>query len=134
MRPARTAPSKAYSTASIRRAARSTRSSNRRRSNSIMISCAAAGPHRHLQSFLLRRMSGDAGASGTPRQGEDPAQADYQRHLARAVRGYLRVRALPHAQRHDHPEVLPQRVEGGATRAVSRAAGRAIKKLEILDG
>ena len=36
--------------------------------------CAAgARPHRHLQSFLLRGMPGDAGASGIPRQGEDPA-------------------------------------------------------------
>ena len=36
--------------------------------------CAAgARPHRHLQSLLLRGMSGDAGAPGIARSGENPA-------------------------------------------------------------
>jgi hypothetical protein len=35
---------------------------------------ARARPHRHLQPLLLRRMPGDAGASGTAGQGEDPAR------------------------------------------------------------
>ena len=57
-----------------------------------------------------------------------------QEHLARAVRGHLRLRALSRAQRHGDPEVLPQRVEGGAARAVSRPAGPAVEELEVLDG
>src|SRR6202035_5071949 len=45
-----------------------------------------------------------------------------------------RDRALPRAQRHGDPEILPQRVEGGAAQAVSRPARRALEELEILDG
>ncbi len=38
------------------------------------------------------------------------------------------VRALPGAQRHRDPEVLPQRLEGGAARALSRPAGAAVRR------
>ena len=99
-----------------------------------MVALPRARPHRHLQSLLLRGMPGDAGASGNPRQGEDPAQAGDQKHLARAVRGHFRVRALSRAQRHGDPEILPQRLEAGAARAISRPARRALEELEVLDG
>src|SRR5665647_2533083 len=78
-------------------------------------------------------MPGDAGASGTPLQGEDSSEADDQEYLARAVRGHFGDGALPRAQRHGDPEVLPQRVETGAARAVSRPAGPACQELEIFD-
>jgi len=51
-------------------------------------------------------MPGDAGAIRKILAKEKiPAFAGDEKCLARAVRGYLRVRALPHAQRHRHPEV-----------------------------
>ena len=61
-----------------------------------------------------------------------PPQAGDQKHLARAVRGYLRVRAISRAQRHRDPEILPQRLEAGAARALSRPAGGAREELEVL--
>ena len=82
---------------------------------------ARARPHRHLQPFLLRGMPGGAGASGTARQGKDSADPGRQEYLARTVRGYFRVRALSDAPGHGDPEILPQRVETRAARALSRA-------------
>src|SRR5664279_3129669 len=79
-------------------------------------------------------MPGDAGASGTPLQGEDSPQADDQKYLARAVRGHFRDGALSRAQRHGDPEILSQRLERGAAQAVSRPAGPALEELEIFDG
>src|SRR6266446_3670246 len=95
---------------------------------------AAARPHRHLQSLLLRGMPGATGASGNPRQGKVAGETGDQKHLARTVRGHFRVRALPFAQRHCDPEILPQHLERGAAQAVSRPAGGACEELEIFDG
>ena len=67
-------------------------------------------------------------------QAEDTAAAGDQGHLARPLRGHLRDRALPRAQRHRDPEILPQRLEGGAARALPRAAGGAREELEVLAG
>src|SRR5438876_5656212 len=79
-------------------------------------------------------MTGAAGASGNPRQGKAPSETGEQEHLARAVRGHFRVRALPFAQRHRDPEILPQHLETGAAQAVSRPARAACEELEIFDG
>ena len=57
-----------------------------------------------------------------------PHAAGDQEHLARAVPGHFRDRALPRAQRHRDPEILPQRLEAGAARAVSRPAGRSPRR------
>jgi hypothetical protein len=61
---------------------------------------AGARPHRHLQSFLLRGMSGDTGSSGISRAGEDPKEAHHKEYLARAVCGYFRDRARTCDQGH----------------------------------
>ena len=95
---------------------------------------AAARPHRHLQPLLLRGMPGGARALRNPRQAEDPAAAGDQKHLARAVRGHRRHGALPRAQRHGDPEILPQRLQGRAARALPRPAGGARQELEVLAG
>src|SRR5665213_2558335 len=79
-------------------------------------------------------MPGGAGASGNPRQGKAALKTGHPEYLARAVRGYLRVRALPRAQRHDGPEILSQRLEGRAARKVPRPARPARQELEVLDG
>ncbi len=55
---------------------------------------ARARPHRHLQSLLLRGVPGDAGASGGAAGRKAAVQARHQKHLARALRGHYRVRAL----------------------------------------
>src|ERR1700686_3002671 len=78
-------------------------------------------------------MPGAAGASGSPRQGKAPPSAGDEKHLARTVRGHFRVRALPVAQWHRDPEILPPHLERGAAQAVSRPAGAAFEELEILD-
>ena len=98
------------------------------------IALPRARPHRHLQPLLLRGMPGGARAPGNSRQAEDPAGAGDQKHLARAVRGYFRVRAPSRAQRHGDPEILPQRLEGRTARALSRPAGGTRQELEVLDG
>src|SRR6266849_5738366 len=79
-------------------------------------------------------MPGAAGASGNPRQGKAPSETGDQEHLARTVRGHFRFRALPFAQRHRDPEILPQHLERGAAQAVSRPAGAVCEELEIFDG
>jgi polyphosphate kinase 2 (PPK2 family) len=45
-------------------------------------------PDRHLQPLLLRGMPGDAGPSRNSAQGKNPAEADDQEHLERALRGH----------------------------------------------
>ena len=93
---------------------------------------AGTRPDRHLQPLLLRGMSGGAGASGGSRQGKDTAVIGDQKYLARAVRGYLRDGALPRAQRHRDPEILPQCLQGRTALALPRPAGRAREELEVL--
>jgi polyphosphate kinase 2 (PPK2 family) len=44
------------------------------------------------------------------------------------------IRELSLSQRHGDPEVLPQRIEAGAARALARQAGPALEELEVLDG
>ena len=51
----------------------------------------------------------------------------------RALRGHPRHRALPVPQRHGHPQVLSQRLEGRAAAALPRAARRPGEELEVLD-
>ena len=99
-----------------------------------MVALPRARPDRHLQPLLLRGMPGGAGAPGNPRQGKAAAAAGDQEHLARAVRGHLGDGALPGAQRHRDPEVLPQRLQGRTARALPRPAGGAGEELEVLDG
>ncbi len=79
---------------------------------------APTRPHRHLQPFLLRGMHRGARAQGDSRQGEAAAETRHQKHLARTVRGHCRDRALPRAQRHRGPEVLPQRLQARAAPAL----------------
>src|SRR6266849_1174783 len=78
-------------------------------------------------------MPGDAGASGTAREGEAAAETDHAEHLARALRGHFRLRALSRAQRHRDPEILPQYLEERAARTLPRPAGAAGEELEVLD-
>src|SRR6516165_1871870 len=78
-------------------------------------------------------MPGDPRSPGNSRERADSAKAPYQEYLERPLCGYLRDRALSDAQRHRDPEVLPQRLQAGAARAVSRPARRAVEELEVLD-
>src|SRR6516165_12421545 len=78
-------------------------------------------------------MPGDPCSPGNYREREDSAKAHHQKYLDRSLCGYLRDRALSGAQRHHDPEVLPQRLQTGAARAVSRPAGAAVEELEVLD-
>ena len=54
--------------------------------------------------------------------------------LATALSGYQRVRTAPGAERHGHPQVLPERLQGGAEEPLPRAAGPAGQALEVLFG
>src|SRR5581483_1215341 len=93
-----------------------------------------ARPYRHLQPLLLRGVPGRTRASRRARQAEAPVEARDQEYLARTLRGYFGDRALPRASGHGDPEILPQRLEGRAARALPRPARRAREELEILDG
>ena len=72
---------------------------------------AGARPHRHLQSLVLRGGAGGARASRDLCAAEAAAGARHQAHLEGALRGYRGVRALPRAQRHRDPEILPARLQ-----------------------
>ena len=50
--------------------------------------------------------------------------ARHQEHLARALRGHQRLRALPGAPGRAGPQVLPARLEGRTAQALPRAARR----------
>ena len=54
-------------------------------------------------------------------------------HLERSLRRHPRHRALPGAQRHDHPQVLSQRLARRAATAVPRPPRRSSQELEVLD-
>jgi hypothetical protein len=54
------------------------------------------------------------------------------KNIWRALRGHYRDRALPRAQWYRNPEILPQRFQEGAARALSRTAGGACQELEVL--
>src|SRR5689334_23303669 len=79
-------------------------------------------------------MPGRARASRGAVEGEDSAEAGDAKYLARALFRYFGDRALPDAAGHRDPEILPQRVEAGAARALSRPTRGALQELEILDG
>jgi len=56
------------------------------------------------------------------------------RDLGPALRGHLRLRALPHAQRDRHTQVLPAHLARRAEAALSRTPGHAGEELEVLRG
>jgi hypothetical protein len=63
--------------------------------------------------FLWRinqRLPDGAGAQGTARRAASSRQRCRQGDLATTLRRYPRLRAPPCAQRHAHPQVLPQRL------------------------
>ena len=93
---------------------------------------AGAGSDRDLQPVVLR---------GSPRRPRPPASAPGRAHprvenrrrlLERPLRGHQRPGASPVAQRHPHPQVLPERLQERAAQAVPQAAGRSHETLEIL--
>ena len=63
-----------------------------------------------------------------------PPELVDEAHLGGALRGHQQLRALPRAERHGDPQVLPPRLEGGAEEALPRAARRAGEALEVLGG
>src|SRR6185295_18766466 len=91
-----------------------------------------ARPHRHLQPQLLRGDAGRARPPGVPRRREAAVRGRDEAHLGRAVRGHPPFRALPRAQRHRDPEVLPPRLERRAEAAVPRAPRESREELEVL--
>jgi polyphosphate kinase 2 (PPK2 family) len=48
-----------------------------------------------------------------------PSELVTKKHLARALRGYFRIREVSGAQWHADPEILSQRLEGRAAQALS---------------
>ena len=65
---------------------------------------------------------------------EAAAAAGRQGHLGPALPGHPRLRALPRAQRHAGPQVLPQRLARRAEEALPRAHRAAGEELEVLRG
>ena len=61
-----------------------------------------------------------------------PAQARDEAHLAASASRTSRLRALPGAQRLRDPQVLPERLEGGAEAALPRPDRPAGQELEVL--
>ena len=94
---------------------------------------ARARPHRHLQPLLLRGGARGPGAQGAARGPEAAAVADHQVDLGGPLRGHPQRRALPWAQRHPDPQVLPPRLEEGAEAAVPGASRQPREELEVLD-
>src|ERR1700691_365160 len=78
-------------------------------------------------------MPDHAGTSRIAREGKTSEQADQLPHLAGALFGYFRLRALSVAQRHGGAEIFPQHLEKEATRTVPRPAAAAREELEVLD-
>ena len=63
-----------------------------------------------------------------------PAREVREEVLEAALPGHQRLRAASGAQRHGDPQVLPERLEGGAEAAVPRAARPPGEELEVLRG
>ena len=83
-----------------------------------------ARPDRHLQPVLLRGGAGRPGPSGAPRAAAPAGAARDPRHLAGALRGHQRVRALPDAER---------RRSSGSSSSTSRREEQRERFLERLD-
>ena len=125
--------------ASIRRAARSTASSSRRREEldhdflwRCMKAAARAGPDRHLQPLVLRRSAGRAGAPGAARGAAAARRAsrarssgkaryddinNFEQHLAR--NGTVVLKFFLHISKEEQTQAIP------------RAARRAGEALEV---
>ena len=82
----------------------------------------------YYEEVLVVRVHPDA-ARHPEASGEMPHAA----HLGRAVRGHQGLRAPSLEKRDDHPQVLPERVAGGAAPAVSGEDRRPGEELEVLE-
>ena len=89
---------------------------------------------RHLQPLLLRGGPGGARAPRDPREAEAAERGRDQAHLGGTLRGHPGLRAVSRPAGLLDPQVLPERVEESAERALPRAPRSPGKELEVLAG
>ena len=89
-----------------------------------MKTSAGTRSHRHFQSQLLRGDPGRAGASGIFGEAETAARAGHERHLEGTFSGHPKFRALSHAQRRCHSQVLFECLQQRTEEAIPGAASR----------
>ena len=80
---------------------------------------------------LLRGGPRGARAPADPARQKLPARAGDRPHLEGALRGHQRLRAPPGPERDRDPQVLPERLAGGAAQAVPGPPRRAGEELEV---
>ena len=94
---------------------------------------AAGAGHGSASSIaaITRRCWSCACTGKCSRRERIPAAAGDEKYLEAALRGHQRLRAVPDAQRRGDPQIFPAPLQGGAKKALSRAAGRSVEELEI---
>ena len=91
-----------------------------------------AGADRHLQPLPLRGGPRRPRPPGVPRQAAAAAGEPGEALLEAALRQHQRLRTPPGPQRDDHRQVLPARLQGGATPPAARPSDRAGQGVEVL--